>query len=228
MSTSKPIFKPIFPIPFGYANFGEKIRHFNSDLIRDIEKERSVSKGKKRTFAKNSSGWQSEVGLENKYESFDQLAKIILITAKPILYSSGVSKKEKLTVNGVWANLIFAAGGFSNPHIHGSGTTIWTGVYYPKGITEEDNLDNFDETKHFGYGIPNVPGTLVCKDQNIAKRVVKFEKNNRAGYGYYGHVFSIIPRESLLVLFPAWLEHYVTPTVDNSKRYSISFAINVR
>ena len=70
-----------------------------------------------------------------------------------------------------------------------------------------------------------MPGALVCKDGNIAKRMVKFEMSNKK---YFTGNFYIIPRESLLVLFPAWVEHYVTPTVDNSKRYSISFAINLK
>ena len=37
---------------------------------------------------------------------------------------------------------------------------------------------------------------------------------------------SIVPKESLLVLFPVWVEHYVTPTIDDEKRYSISFGIH--
>jgi hypothetical protein len=36
---------------------------------------------------------------------------------------------------------------------------------------------------------------------------------------------SVIPRESLLLLFPVWLEHFVLPVTDDKKRYSISFAI---
>jgi len=220
-----PKFYPIFPIPFGYVNFGEEFRKLNSNLIRDIEKEKSVNDGKKRTFAKNSSGWQSHAILERKYSSFKELAKLILMTAKPIIHASGVSEGEDLVIQSLWANMCFAAGGFSNPHIHGSGRTIWSGVYYPKGIVEKDNLNEFDINEYSGYGVPAVPGALVCKDGNIAKRMVKFEMSNKK---YFTGNFYIIPRESLLVLFPAWVEHYVTPTVDNSKRYSISFAINLK
>ena len=43
---------------------------------------------------------------------------------------------------------------------------------------------------------------------------------------YYGAECSIVPRESLLILFPTWITHMVTPLTKKSKRYSISFSIN--
>ena len=44
-------------------------------------------------------------------------------------------------------------------------------------------------------------------------------------FGQESRNFSIKPRESLLVLFPAWVEHMVIPTDNDEKRYSISFGI---
>jgi len=226
MTVLKPQFSPLFPIPFGYVNFGESFRELNKNIIKDIEFEKENSKGKTKTFTKNSSGWQSNQGMETRYKSFKELSDSIFRNAIPILFESGVSQNEVLSIGSLWANMIYAPGGFSIPHLHGSGRTIWTGVYYPKGLSEEENLDNFDNKKYLGYGIPNnVHGALVCKDPNICKRIVKFKTDHQK---YYGHNFSIIPRESLLVLFPAWMEHFVTPTIDNKKRYSISFAINVQ
>ena len=52
-------FKPIFPSPLGYVNFGEANRDLNKRLIEDIENEMSESEGKKRTFKKNKMSWQS-------------------------------------------------------------------------------------------------------------------------------------------------------------------------
>ena len=43
---------------------------------------------------------------------------------------------------------------------------------------------------------------------------------------FYGTEVSVTPRESLLILFPVWMLHMVTPLTKKSKRYSISFAIN--
>ena len=33
-------FKPIFPSPLGYVNFGNKNKELNKQLIKDIEQER--------------------------------------------------------------------------------------------------------------------------------------------------------------------------------------------
>ena len=43
---------------------------------------------------------------------------------------------------------------------------------------------------------------------------------------FYGGEVSVVPRESLLILFPAWLIHMVTPLTKKEKRYSISFDVN--
>ena len=43
---------------------------------------------------------------------------------------------------------------------------------------------------------------------------------------YYGQEVTVVPRESLLVLFPAWMSHMVTPLTKKENRYSISFACN--
>ena len=43
---------------------------------------------------------------------------------------------------------------------------------------------------------------------------------------YYGQEITVVPRESLLVLFPAWMGHMVTPLTKKENRYSISFACN--
>ena len=218
-------FLPLFACPFGYNNFGESARELNKKLIEDIEKEKNKSKGKFKTFSKNQCGWQSENGLELKYESFKELSKLIYKASMPIIHNSGIHPEDykRYVLNNFWANIIFAAGGFSSPHIHGSGQTVWTGVYYPKGLEEIKNLDIFDINKYFQYQVNETPGSLILKDPSgISKRVVRVPLRARQ---YYSHNFSVVPRQSLLVLFPAYMEHYVTPTIDNSKRYSISFAI---
>ena len=90
------------------------------------------------------------------------------------------------------------------------------------GLEEVDDLDDFDSKKYFQYTVSKTPGSLVLKDPSgTAKRQVK---SGLVDQRYYSTNFSVVPRESLLVLFPAYMEHYVTPTIDNSKRYSISFA----
>ena len=73
----KPMFRSLFPTPFGYVNYGESNRELNKKIIKDIDKERIMSDGKKRTFSKNPCGWQSDNNMEIKYESFIELSKLI-------------------------------------------------------------------------------------------------------------------------------------------------------
>ena len=218
----KPQFTPLWAIPFGYTNFGESLRNLNKQLISDIENEKEHNPSEKRTFAKNDCGWQSSLRMENKYESFEELRKLIHLYSLGTIHASGVSRDVSISVGSLWANMIFARGGWSNPHIHGSGDTIWSGVYYPKGVTEVENLDEFISEEYLTYGINKTGGSLLIKDLNISKKIITVKLDHEH---YYGTNFSVIPRESLLVLFPAWVEHMVTPTTDDSKRYSISFGI---
>ena len=220
-------FKPIFPSPFGYCNFGEENRELNQQLIKDIDYDRSVGTGKQRSFKHNASSWQSHPGMEKKYDSFKILKEQVQYAIKPILKHSGFEQKvvDKLWVENFWANLIFDAGGYSTPHFHGSGRTLWSGVYYPQGMGEEENnLDEFKEEDHIQLGHKKGDGILVLYD---AAKLVKAQVHKPFETGeYYGQEVTVVPRASLLVLFPAWMSHMVTPLTKKENRYSISFACN--
>jgi hypothetical protein len=218
-------FRELFPSPFAFANFGESAKGLNKKLVDDINNEMAnyQPQTQTRTFAINECGWQSG-HLETKYESFKEIGDAIQQCVPPMLIHSGAEKDyaAKLKVEGIWANVIFAAGGFSQPHVHGNGDTLWTGVYYPAGA-ETENLDNFDSNKHIIGETTRGSGNLVLKDPSfIQKRLIRFPWRTKK---YYGASVSVIPRESLLVMFPTWIEHYVQPVTDNTKRYSISFSI---
>lgn len=220
-------FRSLFPTPFGFVNFGEDARELNQIIVKNIDEEMSEyqPKTEERTFTKNECGWQSKLGLENHYESFQKLAGAITSCIGPVLVESGIKVEyaQKLKARNLWANVLFGAGGFSEPHIHGSGTTLWSGVYYPK--SDHEDLDNFDSNDFIkGSTFPG-SGHLVLRDPAfVNKSLIKIRGNLKNGQ-YYGASITVIPRESLLVMFPTWLEHYVQPTTDNNKRYSISFGI---
>ena len=220
-------FRPIFPSPLGYVNFGEANRDLNKRLIEDIETEMMQSEGKKRTFKKNNMSWQSFQKMERKYSSFEELQLYISDSAKPILHESGVSYETAHShrTEGLWANVILGAGGYSRPHIHGHGRTLWSGVYYPRGLQGEENLDDFNEDDYiFNNYESNIDGALVIFDNaRVEKGLVLTEFDDRE---FYGSEMMVKPRESLLVLFPVWLMHMVTPLTTDEKRYSISFGIN--
>lgn len=220
-------FRSLFPTPFGFVNFGEDARELNRIIVENIDEEMSEyqPETEERTFSKNECGWQSKLGLENYYESFEKLAGAITSCIGPVLVNSGVKEEytQKLKASGLWANVVFGAGGFSEPHIHGSGETLWSGVYYPK--SEHEDLDDFDSNNFIkGTTFPG-SGHLVLRDPAFVNKSLIKTKGNLSSNQYYGASVTVIPRESLLVMFPAWLEHYVQPTTDNKKRYSISFGI---
>ncbi len=219
-------FRPIFPSPFGYVNFGNENRSLNKRLIEDIETEMMQSEGKDRTFKKNDRSWQSYPKMETRYSSFEELRIYIDDAVKPILVESGVEYGTAYAhrTEGLWANTILDAGGYSRPHIHGVGRTLWSGVYYPKGLEEIDNLDEFNEDDFIFNGFEKIDGALVLFDNaRVEKGLVLTTFEDRE---FYGGEVTVKPRESLLLLFPVWLMHMVTPLTSKDKRYSISFSIN--
>ena len=219
-------FKPLFASPFGYSNFGEENRELNKQLIKDIDTERELDTGKDKTFKYNDSSWQSFSTMEKRYESFETLRQQIQYAIVPIMKHSGIEEQyvDYCKVEHVWANLIFEPGGYATPHFHGSGRTLYSGVYYPQGLTENDNLDEFKEEKWIQLGHRDGDGILVLFD---AAKLVKAQVYKPFETGeYYGQEVTVVPRESLLVLFPAWMGHMVTPLTKKENRYSISFACN--
>ena len=219
-------FKPIFASPFGYSNFGEENRELNQQLIKDINYDRSVDTGKERSFKHNDSSWQSFPTMETKYDSFEKLREQIQYALKPIMKHSGFEEEvvDNCKVENLWANLIFDAGGYSTPHFHGSGRTLWSGVYYPQGLEENDNLDEFKEEEWIQLGFKKGDGMLVLYDPAKVVKAQVYKPFKTAEY--YGQEVTVVPRESLLVLFPAWMSHMVTPLTKKENRYSISFACN--
>lgn len=228
----------LFPSPLGVVNLGENMRALNKQIIKDIDNEMLMSpvlggqdaNRQKRTFSGTEGTWQSSThpGMETKYQSFDMLKDIIWQVASPVMINVGYKEqyiKDNLEIRNLWANVIWKRGGWSQPHTHGTGNTIFTGVYYPISPNSETlNLDDFPFEKHVINKSQTAPdGSLVIRDPAKSVKIIKGEVS---GYPYYGSNIAVIPRESLLLFFPTWLEHYVTPLIDEKfKRYSISFGI---
>ena len=171
--------------------------------------------------------WQSHTKMESRYNSFEELRLYIDDAVKPILHDKWCNELASYAhrTENLWANCILGAGGYSRPHLHGSGKTLWSGVYYPKGLQGDENLDEFNEDEYILLGFqPNIDGALVIFDNaRVEKGLVLTEFDDRE---FYGSEIMVRPRESLLILFPVWLMHMVTPLTNDEKRYSISFAIN--
>jgi hypothetical protein len=223
---------PIFPTPIGYINFGEQSRNLNHQLIAEIEQEMATHKSARRSFSGNDSAWQSDWGMETKYPGFSQLQEIFKQAVTGILKTVDLKKEyqDKIHVYGLWANVITKSGGWSQPHIHGDGDVVWSGVYYPKSEGSENiNLDEFDRSKLLTAStVVSEDGVLVLRDPaKVIKNLTKsrlFDSKLFNGADIY-----IQPREGMLILFPASLEHFVTPLINfREKRYSISFVADIK
>ena len=75
-----------FPVPVTVVNFGEQADELNERLISDSLKEREKNPTATRSAI---NGWQSEGGMENKYESFDELRNYIKKVIESTLPSLG-------------------------------------------------------------------------------------------------------------------------------------------
>ena len=216
-----------FPTPIGIVNLGEELIPLNELLISDIEKERSKSKSNMGTFNGNDASWLSEYGLEKKYSSFETLQECIVSAVIPTLMKVGYSRDyidNKVRIDNLWANVIFKPGGWAQPHIHGTGDDLFTGVYYPKGAK---NTKLHEVLKATSITV-QAEGALVLSDpaKNVKKQVRSKDFTEPQSYPYFGANIYVEPTESLLILFPSWLEHHVTPSMSDSIRYSISFSIH--
>ena len=210
---------PLFPIPIALYNFVDKTHDLNVSLLTDIlaENHKDVE-GKTRS---NMGGWHSKGGLENDYGSFGQLRGIIEKWANHFCEQHGFL--QGLTCDQLWAN-INESGDFNLGHHHGRASL--SGVYYPV-----DYLTNSNEC-YFNYD-PNAiikPGTWNGKDGGSLyfqdpsyglKNTLLKDPNNPSPYTF--DAYYTYPVSGLLIFFPSYLIHTVTPFKENKKRVSISF-----
>jgi hypothetical protein len=214
----------LFPVPLVIDNFGESARELNRALVADIEREMTASPaGAGRSFV---SGWQSRTGLEKTYASFGELHRQIEKSTHTYLHHIRFAGPRSARCGGLWANCASGRGSHSELHIHGSGNVIATGVYYPATLAKADgvaisDLNQFDPASVF---VPTgVGGELVLYDPSYAtkRQIIKPEQSR-----YYDAQKLIAPRESILVMFPQYLPHAVSPLLaDGIRRYSISYAV---
>ena len=179
-------FKSIFPSPLGYVNFGESNRELNKQLIEDIETRRSKYDSEERTFRGNDSSWQSVGELEKTYSSFEKLRRQIDQASKPILKHSGCKPEmlPYLKACNLWGNVIFDVGGFSFPHIHPTHMSMWTGVYYPHGVEDIQDLDQFVEEEVIQIHRQKGDGALVLFDPSRdQKQLISGAFDDKEYYG---------------------------------------------
>ena len=211
-----------FSVPVTVMNFGEEADELNERLVKDALTEKSLNASASRSAI---NGWQSEGGMENKYQSFFELRGYIRQTIEATLPSLGftiTNFEDYFKCNELWANILEKPGAFHIPHMHGTGETLFAGVYYPEDyLTDNDAKSDIRATS-----IPE-PGDLMLFDPaaNEKRAVIPQDIVNR--YPYYGSEVCIRPRKGNLVIFPSYLTHMVAPLYGDNlpeRRMSISFS----
>jgi len=99
-----------------------------------------------------------------------------------------------------WGNLC-DRGDYQQPHIHHG--SIWSGVYYVDSLADCQASGGVLELHD-----PRAGAWLQAKSQDAVHRIV--------------------PRPGLLVAFPSWLSHSVTPVTTSHRRISIAFNSGLR
>lgn len=104
-----------------------------------------------------------------------------------------------------WAN-VARAGNYSKPHVHPNSNV--SGVYYvDAGDSAEDDADS---------------GVIEFMDPR--QRPGMFETEGTLAFDAY----RVRPRSGLLLLFPAWVYHYVHPYRGSAPRICVAFNVTVQ
>lgn len=221
----------LFPIPVTVINLGEKSRQLNKSLLEAIKKEKELTSPEKRSGI---GVWQSHTKLEDRHEQFKQLQTTFFDYFKPYLRRVGYTKcvlEDCFVLEEFWANYNNSPHAYHMPHIHGDGNTLFSAVYFPTsgfqdGVALSDTQDLDSKVKIVAKSQPE-PGSLVLLDPSCSLKTAVTDSKNLYRYPYYGMEISVVPREGVMVMFPQYLSHLVTPTEKAGfERYSIAFDIN--
>ena len=224
----------LFGTPVSLHYFGETVSDLNRNIVNDILKEQEADP--KGTIRSNFGGWHSQNTLENKYSSFQSLKGLIDKHVK--LYAANHGFMDTVTVENdpdnnlgvletyqLWAN-ISQPGDMNTPHTHGM--DCMAGVYYPADYLVDGNLiTSYDDDKlPLGDNVANGSlddpgGSLALLDPSYGKRIGLVPHPQTENCSWY-HLY---PKAGLLVLFPGYLIHMVTPFKENKTRMSISFSV---
>jgi uncharacterized protein (TIGR02466 family) len=170
----------------------------------EVDNEKIVSeslrlkeKHKGRIFS-NVGGWQSDSFIDNEF--FSDLLNEVNNTCFDFSNSLGIMIEGKTEY---WIN-INQYMHFNRPHIHPG--SVFSAVYYAKYPNNCGQIGFSNPADNIGYDWSN-----------------KVKSNNC----YNSAEFNIIPQEGFLLVFPSWLEHYVSPNENkNEDRISIAFNVN--
>jgi len=173
----------------------------NNDLKTYAFELRNSNEG---VIKSNFLGWQSDIlTVPNKQitQLVDEILKRIN-SAKQVL---GFREDTVAYLTNLWIN-INPTFSFNRPHVHPD--SVFSGVYYVECTADS--------------------GKLVFKHPAIAQQYALQEETLSTFTEYNASIWSILPEAGKLIIFPAWLEHYVEPNTSTEERISIAFNINIK
>ncbi len=140
--------------------------------------------------------WQSHQQLHKREEFFDLVARI-LATAKTVLQFLKINY-DAIEITGCWANINSTGASHA---IHSHPNNFLSGVYYVQTQVGADTVNFHDPRSQTGIIRPPVTELTV---QNTDQVVVNVNQGT-------------------LLMFPAYLQHSVSPNESDTFRISISF-----
>jgi len=140
--------------------------------------------------------WQTNHDL-HRLEEFRRLVAIMRRASEAALDFLKIGRRE-IAITGCWAN-VNPPGTGHRPHTHPN--NLLSGVYYARAPHQGDGLVLHDPRPQ-----AHVLSPKVTQLSEVTGSEIKLDA-----------------RPGRLVIFPAWLEHSVAPTVGPGERVSISF-----
>jgi uncharacterized protein (TIGR02466 family) len=140
-------------------------------------------------------GWQSGNDLFQWSAETHALGKLVA----DAVMAAHDQPLEEIALFG-WAN-VFTRGVYFNPHVHAD--SAWSGAYY---------VDAGDSGDDAG-------GLLMLRDPRAGAGMTIGASNGFDSASAY----ELRPRTGELVIFPAWLVHWVTPYQSDRPRISVAF-----
>ena len=195
-------FQPTFPSFFAVDQLDTII---NNDAVIDCCYDLH-SKDVAKTQGGWSSGYLPHSLLENELKELNYQIEVRIIDIKKTL---GIKSNVIHRISNFWINILEPNSTRKfpphPPHIHGG--QFLSCVYYPKANLDSGNLTLMTPF----HMIEHVLSHDLLEDYNMWNS---------------GHL-SVTPEPGKLIIFPAWIMHYVQPNYSDQDRISIAFNISL-
>lgn len=187
----------LWPTPIAVRIFDD-VKELNLHLEKTIleiqERDTGINKS-------NYKGWHSTGNLfQNFPPELDQLYQMIMQFISDYVVELNPSKNQVLIELFAWANVL-EEGGYNNVHNHPN--CHLSGVYYINpGEPDPDNLNS----GLIGFSDPRAGAAMISNS-----------------YIDFGSSYEYKPEAGMLLMFPAYLLHWVHPFTGKGQRITVAF-----